>query len=129
MNVFAYSRDENPRRRCPPAPRPGYALFDGKELCGFLDAKYRDVWERGLPAEWLYQLSIYALASPPAVSALLYATMSAEASDERVEIRQPVSWSTRSPASVIMRPISLPYLAALLDPDHARNHAAHGLLL
>ncbi|MEP6621669.1 MAG: hypothetical protein ABJE47_20240 [bacterium] len=121
-NVFAYSRDENPKRRRPPAPRPDYALFDGKELCGFLDAKYRDIWDKGLPAAWLYQLSIYALASPRDVSALLYATMSTEASDERIEIR-PVSWSSRSPASVIVRPISLLYLASLLDPDQARNLA------
>jgi hypothetical protein len=43
--------------------------------------------------------------------------MSADARDERVEVRQPVSWSSKVPASVIIRPIPLPYLAELLNPE------------
>jgi 5-methylcytosine-specific restriction enzyme subunit McrC len=122
-NLFAYAPDANPRHRSPPAPRPDYALFGGNTLLGFLDAKYRDIWERGLPAEWLYQLSLYALASPREASVLLYASMDAEACDERVEVRQPVLWSNRGPASVILRPVPLPHLAELLDPDRARSLA------
>jgi 5-methylcytosine-specific restriction enzyme subunit McrC len=122
-NVFAYATNANPRRRRAPAPRPDYALFDGKTLCGFLDAKYRDNWERGLPVEWLYQLSIYALAAPAQVSVLLYASMAAEARDERVEIRQPLQWSSKGPTSVILRPIVLPQLAELLGPDQGGSLA------
>ena len=117
QGLFAYAPDANPKHRKAPAPRPDYALFSGTTLHGFLDAKYRDIWERNLPAEWLYQLSIYALASPVEVSVLLYASMSATARDERVEVRQPVSWGSKKPASVILRPVLLPYLAELLDPD------------
>ena len=69
-NLFAYASDGNPKRRSAPAPRPDYALFGGDMLHGFLDAKYRDIWERTLPAEWLYQLSLYAVASPSQVSVL-----------------------------------------------------------
>lgn len=116
-NLFAYAPDGNPRRRSAPAPRPDYALFRGNTLYAFLDAKYRDIWERGLPAEWLYQLSLYALASPSQVSVILYASMAADARDERVEVRQPVSWSDKEPASVILRPVPLTYLAEILDPD------------
>jgi 5-methylcytosine-specific restriction enzyme subunit McrC len=116
-NVFAYALDANPRRRRAPTPRPDYALFRGNALCSFLDAKYRDIWERSLPAEWLYQLSIYALASPSQVSVLLYASMGTEPCDERVEVRQPVLWSSKGTASVILRPVSLPHLAELLDRD------------
>jgi 5-methylcytosine-specific restriction enzyme subunit McrC len=116
-NLFAYAPDANPRKRRAPAPRPDYALFCGNTLCGFLDAKYRDIWERSLPAEWLYQLSIYALASPGEVSVLLYASMSAEARDERVEVRQPVLWSSKRLASVVLRPVPLSYLAELLNPE------------
>jgi 5-methylcytosine-specific restriction enzyme subunit McrC len=123
-NLFAYSPDGNPRRRSAPAPRPDYALFGGDTLHGFLDAKYRDIWERGLPAEWLYQLSLYALASPSQVSVLLYASMAADAQDERVEVRQPVMWSNKGPASVILRPVPLPYLAQLLDPDRVEGLAS-----
>jgi 5-methylcytosine-specific restriction enzyme subunit McrC len=82
--VFGYSPDANPRGQSAPRPRPDYALFQATKLCGFLDAKYRDIWERGLPPEWLYQLSVYALAAPSQVSVLLYATMSAQAEDERI---------------------------------------------
>ena len=120
-NLFAYAPDGNPRRRSAPAPRPDYALFDAGTLRGFLDAKYRDIWERGLPAEWLYQLSIYALASPSQVSVLLYASMTTDARDERVEVRQPILWSNKGPASVILRPVPLPYLAELLDPERASH--------
>ena len=63
-NVFAYAAHANPKQRTAPAPRPDFALFSGNTLRGFLDAKYRDIWERDFPAEWLYQLSTYALASP-----------------------------------------------------------------
>lgn len=116
-NLFAYAPDANPRQRSAPAPRPDYALFRGNTLYAFLDAKYRDIWERGLPPEWLYQLSLYALASPSQVSVLLYASMAADARDERVEVRQPVMWSDKGPASVILRPVPLPYLAEILAPN------------
>jgi len=116
-NLFTYAAGGNPKRRSAPAPRPDYALFRGDTLYAFLDAKYRDIWERGLPAEWLYQLSLYALASPSQVSVLLYASMSTDARDERVEVRQPILWSDKGPASVILRPVLLPYLAKILAPD------------
>jgi 5-methylcytosine-specific restriction enzyme subunit McrC len=120
-NIFAYAADANPRGRSSPAPRPDFALFHGNALGGFMDAKYRDIWKWGLPADWLYQLSIYALASPTRVSVLLYATMNADACDERIEVRQPVHWSNERPASVILRPVPLIRLAELLDPDRRRT--------
>jgi 5-methylcytosine-specific restriction enzyme subunit McrC len=122
-NLFAYAPDANPKRLTAPSPRPDFALFRGNSLYGFLDAKYRDIWERRLPPEWLYQLSIYALASPSEVSVLLYASMSADARDQRVEVHQPVFWRSKGPASVILRPVPLAYLAELLDPDRARSLA------
>ena len=115
-NIFAYASDANPRHRSSPAPRPDFALFRGSALGGFMDAKYRDIWERGLPTDWIYQLSIYALASPIRVSVLLYATMNADACDERIEVRQPVHWSNERPASVILRPVPLMRLAGTSRP-------------
>ncbi|QQX83744.1 hypothetical protein JJQ59_15180 [Cupriavidus necator] len=117
QGMFAFASGSNPKRRRAPSPRPDYALFHGKHLSGFLDAKYRDLWQKSLPVEWLYQLTIYALASPDEVSVLLYASMSESASDERLEIRQPVSWSSRGPASVILRPVPLGMIAALVSSD------------
>jgi 5-methylcytosine-specific restriction enzyme subunit McrC len=123
-SVFAYSSDANPRGQSAPSPRPDYALFRASTLEGFLDAKYRDIWERGLPPEWLYQLSVYALASPSQTSVLLYATMSARARDERIEVRQPVTWSSGEPASVILRPVLLPKIAELVRPDGGETLAS-----
>jgi 5-methylcytosine-specific restriction enzyme subunit McrC len=122
-NVFAYALG-NPGRRPAPVPRPDYALFRATKLCGFLDAKYRDIWKGGLPAEWLYQLSVYALASPSQISVLLYASMGAEAREERVEVRKPVSWSGKPSASVSVRPVSLARMADLPDPDHGSTRSA-----
>jgi 5-methylcytosine-specific restriction enzyme subunit McrC len=123
-NIFAYASDANPKRRSLPKPRPDFAPFRAKKLTGFLDAKYRDIWEKGFPAGWLYQLSIYALASPNQASILLYGTMSAEARDERIDIRQPVLWSSKGAAFVILRPVPLQRLAELLDPSRSDRSAA-----
>jgi 5-methylcytosine-specific restriction enzyme subunit McrC len=133
--VFAYGPDANPRQRTAPAPRPDYALFDGKTLRNFLDAKYRDIWEQNLPAEWLYQLSIYALSSPAQVSVLLYASTASAAADQRVDFQPPMSWPKKGAASVILRAVPLQQLASLLDPSRtatlsAQRHAfADGLVL
>jgi 5-methylcytosine-specific restriction enzyme subunit McrC len=117
-DVFTYSKHANPKKRSIPKPRPDYALLREGQICGYLDAKYRDVWEKGLPAEWLYQLSIYALAAPYNVSVLLYATMAADARDEQIEVRQPMFSLSRGPAFVILRPVLMTKLAELLFPDH-----------
>jgi 5-methylcytosine-specific restriction enzyme subunit McrC len=119
-NVFAYA---GPKPRTAPIPRPDYALYEGRKLRGFLDAKYRDAWERWIPAEWLYQLSIYALASPDQVSVLLYASTEADACDERIEVRPPVWLPGRGPACVILRPVVLTHLAELVGPKQGRQMA------
>ena len=134
-SLFAYSPDANPRGRTAPAPRPDFALFSSGQLNSFLDAKYRDLWDKTLPAEWLYQMSIYALASPRGLSVLLYASMAEDARDERIEVRQPVAWSSNQSTSVILRPVPLSRLAAVLDPDlfdslaDARRRLANGLVI
>lgn len=119
-HLFAYSADSNPRNRRPPRPRPDYAFYCGGKLSSFMDAKYRDVWDRGLPSEWLYQLSIYALASPSKTSVLLYASMTTEALDEQLEVNQPLLLSNHKIAYVIVRPVRLSYLAELVAPELAR---------
>jgi 5-methylcytosine-specific restriction enzyme subunit McrC len=113
--MFAYAPHGNPKGRSLPRPRPDFALFEGKDLIGVLDAKYRDVWEKGYPAAWLYQLSMYALGSPNQKSILLYATTSSGARDERINIRHPALLRGGSEASVIVRPVQLQTLATLLD--------------
>jgi 5-methylcytosine-specific restriction enzyme subunit McrC len=113
-HLFAYLPENRAGAQKPPNPRPDYALFEGGELRAFIDAKYRDIGARGYPASWLYQLSIYALASPRRVSVLLYASTAEDTADQRVEIRQPLRTSSAPHASVIIRAVSLRALAALL---------------
>jgi 5-methylcytosine-specific restriction enzyme subunit McrC len=119
QNVFAYSPAANSRRRVAPAPRPDFALIHGNGLRGFLDAKYRDLWEQGLPTDWLYQLAVYSFAAPARVSVLLYATMADEARDEQVDLREPFLSTTKDPASVILRPVCLMQLAELIGPERS----------
>ena len=124
-SVYSYAPKANPRRRRPPMPRPDFALFHKDGLHGFLDAKYRDAWALDIPAHWLYQLSIYAFASPSRVSVLLYATMHDEATDQQIDVRHPLSGQEDgSAASVILRPIHLGRLATLVAPQRGNSVAA-----
>jgi 5-methylcytosine-specific restriction enzyme subunit McrC len=123
-DTYAYSPHGNPRRLSAPSPRPDYALLGASGLQGFLDAKYRDIWDRGLPASWLYQLSVYALASPARTSVLLYATMSEDAAEEQIDVRSPGSTTNNVLASVINRPVSLKRLAELVSPTHHNQTAS-----
>ena len=98
--MMAYLQEHNPRSRRAPAPRPDYCVKTEGGRTLLLDAKYRDLWVEDLPAEWLYQLAIYALSQRPP-------------GPGRYE---PSSGTPR--AEVIQRPVDLEYLAELilLDP-------------
>jgi 5-methylcytosine-specific restriction enzyme subunit McrC len=79
-----------------------------------LDAKYRDLWERPLPPDMLYQLALYALTQPPvaARAVILYPTLQVAARDQAVMINEPSRGSRR--AEVILRPVNLLTLDELL---------------
>ena len=117
--IFAHAPGINTRRQTVPKPRPDFAVFEAATLTGFLDAKYRDLWEKELPPEWLYQLSIYALASPSRKSVMLYATMSSEAQQEQIDIRSPHHFDSGPLGSVILRPVDLGRLSVLTHPAKA----------
>ena len=122
--LFSYGPNKSQKRRRPPSPRPDFALYNNRALSHFLDAKYRDIWVRRFPIEWLYQLTAYSLASPRRVSVILYASMSDDACDELIEVRQPIAWSDDIPAVVVMRPVPLVPLAALLGEHTPQGIAA-----
>lgn len=115
-NIFSYVPDANPKRRAAPHVRPDYALFEGGSLRAFLDAKYRDVWDKGYPNQWLYQLAIYALASPSRVSIMLYASMADGATDEVIEMHSPAVGLSNESTVIVIRPVPLEKLAALIVP-------------
>jgi 5-methylcytosine-specific restriction enzyme subunit McrC len=109
--VFQQNPDYPLRRRVP-TPRPDFAAFVKGHLIAFLDAKYRDLWERPLPREMLYQLSLYAMAQGGGAAAILYPSDSAQAIEQRLDIRNPLSPVIH--ASVALRPVPLATLEALI---------------
>ena len=111
--MLAYVAGHNPRHRRSPQPRPDYVIQEGTRTAALLDAKYRDLWEHPLPPEMLYQLAIYALSQAPGAEAvMLYPTLTAEAREARILIRDPVHGGDR--AYVVLRPVDLNCLAHLI---------------
>lgn len=111
--AMAYAPDYNPRKQPAPELRPDFAVLRGSRIVAMLDAKYRDVWERGLPPYMLYQLAIYALCQhEPQEAVILYATMNASAREERIELRVPLR-DART-VQVVLRPVDLLHLDRLL---------------
>ncbi len=108
----------NPRNRQAPTPRPDFVVLKDRRPIATLDAKYRDLWEKPLPREMLYQLAIYALAGLGERKAtILYPTMSATASEAQIRIQHPL---TRAPLGLVaLRPVHLPTLAELVPTDPA----------
>ena len=99
------------------APRPDYALLREGRLIALIDAKYRDIWLRGMPPGWLYQVSFYALAqgstTSEASAAIIYPTDSPQARPAEIEVAHPLR-QTRL-CSLWLRPVNLTGLAELLE--------------
>jgi 5-methylcytosine-specific restriction enzyme subunit McrC len=119
--IFRYDPFMNPRRRRAPTPRPDFVMTRGGRIVAIADAKYRDLWERSLPAEMLYQLSVYALGQADCcVVTMLYATMAPDAREARIAIADPLRGDTR--AHIVLRPVFLPLLADLVSQSRSLLH-------
>lgn len=106
-NLFGWLSTANPRGWRDPIQRPDFTIRDGAATIAVLDAKYRDLWLRPLPANMLYQLALYAVAYPStgSKSAILYPTSDRSACEQVIELRSPVG-SARL-ALVVLRPVHL----------------------
>ena len=96
-----------------PRPRPDFAIMRGGTLVALLDAKYRDLWERGLPREMLYQLALYAVSrGKGGQAAILYPTATPAAQEERIVVQEPIGGGRM--AEALLRPVNLLELDRLL---------------
>lgn len=126
--LFIYDSAHNPRGRRAPSPRPDFVVMEGNKSVAVLDAKYRDLWERPLPRDMLYQLSLYALAQKTNRTAtILYPTLSA-AAEQRILFNEPVHGLPS--ANIVLRPVNLLELASVVSRQPggsaatARRHLA-----
>jgi 5-methylcytosine-specific restriction enzyme subunit McrC len=119
--MMRYVPGLNPRGRKSPTPRPDFLISGGGKVSALLDAKYRDLWERDLPRDMLYQLAIYALSQPKAATAaILFPTIIADATPALIEIRDPVRAGALGYVGV--RPVVLGELIEAVRIDNGPDH-------
>jgi 5-methylcytosine-specific restriction enzyme subunit McrC len=105
-------QNEGANRRRRPSPRPDYVVVQPGGSLAVLDAKYRDL-SRDLPREMFYQLTMYSMCHGAGnLATILYPSMAVGGRDDRLRIQDPVSRDHL--ATVVLRPVPLPTLAALL---------------
>jgi 5-methylcytosine-specific restriction enzyme subunit McrC len=111
--MMRYNPQFNPQRRQSPTPRPDYVVTKQGTVCSLLDAKYRDLWEKHLPREMLYQLVVYAISQRQRPqSSILYPTMDARAKEARIDVTDPLF--SRHLGQVCLRPVLLPLIEKLV---------------
>jgi 5-methylcytosine-specific restriction enzyme subunit McrC len=115
-DLFRYTPNFNPNRRRSPTPRPDFALMREGKVVKLLDAKYRDLWEKSLPRDMLYQLAIYAVSGiGNGTATIIYPVITDQPTTQKIDINYPVSGVKM--ARVIMQPLNLVKVAELLKED------------
>ena len=122
--MMAYIPRYNPQKRRAPTPRPDYAILENGKVITMLDAKYRDLWEKGLPRDMLYQLAIYAMSQKEGrESAIIYPVVDDEAEESKIEVTDPLQG--RGQAKVTLRPLNLIRLNELISkPQNVQKERA-----
>lgn len=101
-----------PKRQAP-VIRPDFIIKHQHRTLAVLDAKYRNLWERELPREMLYQLAIYACSQGATrIATILYPTLHEEATEARIAINLFDGGGT---AWVQLRPVKMLTLAKVLE--------------
>lgn len=116
--MMRYHPDFNPKGKQSPTPRPDYAVMSQGQLLALLDAKYRDLWEKPLPREMLYQLVVYAISQRESPrSAILYPTTDVLAKESRINVSDPVFG--KHMGQVCLRPVNLNRIEELVSAETA----------
>lgn len=116
QDMFIYAPDYNPRRRRSPTPRPDFALMKQGRVVKLLDAKYRDLWEKSLPRDMLYQLAVYAVSGiGDKTATILYPSVTKNSIMQKIDIKDPVLGSKM--ASITLQPINLIEISELILKD------------
>ncbi len=112
--VFSYDPANNPRNHRSPSLRPDFLVLRNRKVEATLDAKYRDLWERNLPREMLYQLALYALGqeSGNRRATIIYPTLEEAARQQIVFVNDPLRGTSK--AEIILRPVNLLKLDVVL---------------
>lgn len=105
----------NPRNRRAPTPRPDFVVLHGTQQVAILDAKYRDLWERALPREMLYQLAIYAVSHEKRSATILYPTTASAAREARITVADPLFG--KQIALICLRPVDMEILEKFVISD------------
>lgn len=112
--MMAYSPEHNPKKRQAPTPRPDFVITQGKKTIVILDAKYRDLWEKSLPRDMLYQLALYALSQgSDGRASILYPSVEESVRQQIIDIHMPLQGS--NPAKIILQSVDLKQLCDLLN--------------
>jgi 5-methylcytosine-specific restriction enzyme subunit McrC len=113
--LFAYNQQHNPQNRPSPVVRPDLIVSQQGKMVAILDAKYRDIWDKKLPREMLYQLSLYAMCSERLrQSTILYPTMDNSAKEAIINLKP---FEGVMNASVHLRPVNLLTIANLISKE------------
>ncbi|MFZ1659235.1 MAG: hypothetical protein WAT61_10460, partial [Flavobacteriales bacterium] len=124
--MFRYDRIEQERTPRAPQPRPDFVVKQAGEVVGVFDAKYRDLSDRSLPREMLYQLSIYALSGldPKRSAVILYPSASGTPAERRICITDPINGTGLG--EVVLRAVNLEMLEGIVQSDDNRLRDQQG---
>lgn len=126
-DLMKYDPEFNPKCRQPPTPRPDYVITQNGKIKAVLDAKYRDLWQKPIPREMLYQLVIYAIShSKTPRSTILYPTMNNFAKEARIDISD-LSYGNQI-GQVCIRPVHMPTLLGLTIDHSSRGRTGRKAL-
>ena len=131
-DMMAYTAGHNPKRRQAPAPRPDFVVSDAAKPISILDAKYRDLWEKPLPRDMLYQLAIYALSQGwSGQSSIIYPSVDSTPKPQVIEIRDALLGANK--AYITLKPVNLNDLSELIKDNgtvgrQKRLELAHALI-